>query len=73
MLQRFMYFGWERNELKKSHRVKFNSVFVLKKKKSQMASCSMKRFKVASLGFRFNTLVCYQKIPYPPPPFAVLY
>lgn len=34
MLQRFMYFGWERNELKKSHRVKFNSVFVLKKKKS---------------------------------------
>lgn len=33
MLQRFMYFGWERNELKKSHRVKFNSVFVLKKKK----------------------------------------
>ena len=54
----------------KSHRVKFNLVFVLKKK-SQMASSSMRRFKVVSLGFRFNTPCCYQKFR-SPPPFAVL-
>lgn len=66
-----MCFWWERNELMKSHRVKLNSVFALKKK-GQMTSWCIWKCKVASLGFRFSNPGCYQNAP-SVPSFAALY